>query len=203
MMILASLFYRRSSAFICGFIICGFVVFGLVVGCSSAVESGSNTALDGNDLVKMTDDMAMQIVADPEVQAAITSTGTLKVVVQPVENKMRAEVLPRGPAEAFTARLRTLLSRHAPDRFTWVMNRDAYYRLRSRELDDVDLGPAPERVQPEYALVATFLSLGDEDQKHRSSYYLCVFDLTSLRDRTLLWTGSYEVKKLAVKGFGD
>jgi hypothetical protein len=179
------------------------VICGLLVGCGSAVRSGTNTALSGEDLVKMTDDMAMKIVADPQVQEAIAAKGALKVVVQPVENRMRAEVLPRGPAEAFTARLRTLLARHAPDRFTWVMNRDAFYRLRQRELDDVDLGPAPERVQPEYALTATFSSLGDEDRKRRSNYYLCAFDLTSLQDRTILWTGSYEVKKVALKGFGD
>jgi len=190
-------FHLRSSALICGFIL---FVFS---GCSSAVQSGTNTALNGDDLVKMTDDMAMKIIADPDVQAAIAKDGPLKVVVQPVENQMRAEVLPRGPAEAFTARLRTLLARHAPDKFTWVMNRDAFYHLRQRELDNVDLGPLPERVQPQYALTATFSSLGDEDQKHRSSYYLCVYDLTSLADRTQLWTGSYEVKKVAVKGFGD
>ena len=93
----------------------------------------------------MTDDMAMKIVADPEVQAAIAREGPLKVVVQPVENRMTAEVLPRGPAEAFTARVRSLLSKHAPDRFTWVMNRDAFYRLRGRELEGVDLGPRPRR----------------------------------------------------------
>src|SRR6476659_3185803 len=151
-------FHLRSSALICGFIL---FVFS---GCSSAVQCGTNTALNGDDLVKMTDDMAMKIIADPDVQAAIAKDGPLKVVVQPVENQMRAEVLPRGPAEAFTARLRTLLARHAPDTFTWVMNRDAFYHLRQRELDSVDLGPLPERVQPQYALTATFSSLGDEDQ---------------------------------------
>jgi hypothetical protein len=192
---------RQNSLHLClSVFICGST---LLCGCSSAVQSGANTALSGDDLVKMTDDMAMKIIADPEVQAAIGQKGALKIVVQPVENQMRAEVLPRGPAEAFTARLRTLLARHAPDKFTWVMNRDAFYHLRQRELDNVDLGPLPERVQPEYALTAKFSSLGNEDQKHRSSYYLCVYDLTSLTDRTVLWTGSYEVKKVAVKGFGD
>ncbi len=166
------------------------------------MQSGRNTALSGDDLVKMTDDMAMKIVADSDVQAAIARDGALKVVVQPVENRMRAEVLPRGPAEAFTARLRMLLAQHAPDKFTWVMNRDAFYRLRQRELD-VDLGPPPDRINPQYALTATFSSLADEDPKHRSSYYLCAFDLTDLQNRARLWTGSYEVKKVAVKGFGD
>src|SRR4051812_14192583 len=92
----------------------------LLAGCSSAVQSGHNTALDSADLVKMTDDMAMKIVADPDVQAAIAKDGALKVVVEPVENRMRAEVLPRGPAEAFTARVRVLLAQHAPEKFVWV-----------------------------------------------------------------------------------
>ena len=171
-------------------------------GCASAVAAGRNTALDGADLVAMTEDMAQKMLADPEVQQAMKTDGPLRVVVQPVENRMRAEILPRGPAEAFTARLRVLLSQQAPERFVWVMNRDAYYRLRERELD-LDLGPTPEAISPQYALTATFSSLTDEDPKRRSSYYLCVYELTHLEHRNLLWTGSYEVKKVAVKGFLD
>ena len=51
-------------------------------GCGSAVKHGHNTALDGVDLVAMTDDMAAKIVADPEVRQAIAREGKLKVVVQ-------------------------------------------------------------------------------------------------------------------------
>jgi hypothetical protein len=115
---------------------------------------------------------------------------------------MTAEVLPRGPAEAFTARIRSLLSRHAPQQFMWVMNRDAFYRLRQQELD-VDLGPSPEAIDPEYALVGRISSLTNESEAGRSAYYLAVFELSSLADRTLLWTGSYEVKKQAVRGMLD
>ena len=186
--------YLRASAFICGFIL---------LGCKSAVQSGQNTALSGVDLVKMTDDMAMKLGSDPEVQRAICEHGPLKVVVTPVENRMRAEVLPRGPAEAFVARVRTLLSRQAKNDYVWIMNRDAWHNLRGRSLDDVDLGPSPDAVNPDYSLSAVFSSLADEDKKHRSSYYLCRYELTDLRDRTVLWEGSYEVKKVAVKGFGD
>jgi hypothetical protein len=171
-------------------------------GCASAVQAGHNTALDSVDLVRMTDDMALKIVADPDVQAAIQQSGKLKVVVQPVENRMTAEVLPKGPAETFTARVRALLSNHAPDRFTWVMNRDAFYDLRGRELD-VDLGPSPEAIDPEYALTAIFGSLTNETSRGRSSYYLCTYELTNLRDRTVLWTDKYEVKKTVMKGFLD
>lgn len=172
-------------------------------GCTSAVQSGHNTALDSVDLLAMTDDMAMKIGGDQEVSRTYQEHGPLKIVVQPVVNEMTAEILPRGPAEAFTARVRMLLSRHAPERFTWIMNRDAWYRLRNREIEGIDPGPSPNAVNPQYALTATFRSLTNEDPHRRSAYYLCVYELTNLHDRTVLWTGSYEVKKSAVKGFLD
>jgi len=177
------------------------VAIGLA-GCASAVESGHNTALDSVDLTAMTDRMAASIAGSPEVQAAIQSEGKLRIVVEPVVNEMEAEVLPRGQAEAFTARVRFLLSQHAPDRFTWIMNRDAYYRLRQQELD-VPLGPAPDAMNPRYALVARFRSLADESSQVRSDAYLCVYELSDLQTRTILWTDKYEVKKTAVKAFLD
>jgi hypothetical protein len=167
------------------------------------VQSGQNTALSGVDLVQMTDDMAMKLAASPAVQKAYREHGPLKVVVQPVENQMRAEVLPRGPAEVFVGRVRTLLSKHAPDEFMWVMNRDLWYSLRNKELEGVEPGPAPDAVQPDYMLTAVFSSMANEDAKHRSSYYVCRYELTNLKDRTLLWSDSYDVRKIAVKGFGD
>lgn len=192
----------RSSVYI--LIGCSAFLVAFAQGCASAVQGGYSTALNSTDLVAMTDDMASKIVADPEVQAAIEREGKLRVVVQPVENLMTAEVLPRGPAETYTARVRTLLSRHAPDRFLWIMNRDAFYRLRGRELEaGIDLGPAPDAVDPRYALAAKFSSLTDESSKRRTSYYLCVYELTNLEDRSILWTDRYEVKKTAVKGFLD
>jgi outer membrane lipoprotein-sorting protein len=181
----------------------GFWLLVFVSGCTSAVQSGKNTALDAVDLVSMTDDMAAKIVADPEVQDAIAKDGQLKVVVQPVVNMMEGEILPRGPSEAFTGRVRTLLSRHSPGKFLWVMNRDAWYRLRQQELEGVDPGPAPEAVNPKYALTAIFSSLTEDNTKLRKSSYLCVYQLTNLSDRTILWTDKYIVEKKAVKGFLD
>jgi len=180
------------------------VALALVSGCSvsSAVSSGHNTALDSVDLVSMTDLMARSLAAESRVNEVYAKKGPLNVVVQPVENNLTGEILPAGQAEVFVARVRYLLSKHEPQKFTWVMNRDSYYRLRNRELD-VDLGPTPERIQPEYALVARFSSLADEDSRHRSAGYLCVYQLTSIKDGTVLWTDKYEVKKTAVKGMLD
>ena len=176
----------------------------LVAGCASAVKNGQSTALSGVDLVSMTDDMSAKIGGDASVNAAITSHGPLKIVVLPVVNELRAEVIPTGQATAFTGRVRVQLARHAPERFVWCMNRDAFYDLQRRELDlKIDPGPSPERVQPDYALTATFSSLTEENRKRRDSFYVCAFQLTNLRDSAVLWAGSYEVKKEAVKGFLD
>ena len=143
------------------------------------------------------------IVADKRVQEAIQKEGSLKVVVQPVENRMTAEVLPRGQAEAFTARVRALLSKHDPTQFTWVLNRDEYYDLRGKELEGVPLGPAPEAVNPEYALTAVFSSLSDESSQRRTDFYVCRYELSDLQTRNVIWSDSYKVKKTAVKGFLD
>lgn len=175
----------------------------LLAGCTSAVESGHNTALDSVDLVAMTNQMAASIVASPAVQAEYAAHGPLKVVCEPVQNRMTGEVLPRGQAEAYTAQVRALLSQHAPDEFTWIMNRDEFYSLRNSELSNVPLGPSPDAVNPQYALAARFDSLTTEDASGRSSYYLCVYRLTDLDHRRVLWSGSYKVKKTAVKGFLD
>ncbi len=174
-------------------------------GCATAVSAGVNPALDGADLIAITDDIAAQLGGSPAVAEAIEANGgrPLRVVVQPVVNMLRAEVIPKGPADAFTARVRMLLSRTARDRFVWVMNRDAYYSLRAAELDGIDLGPAPEAVDPDYALTATFHSLSDENRAGRTSYYLCVYDLTDLRSRQQLWSGRYEIRKSAVRQFLD
>ena len=176
----------------------------LLTGCAgdTAVAHGKNTALDHVDLVSMTDDMAMKLRADPNVQREIREHGPMKVVVEPVKNEMTAEVLPRGPAEAFTGRVRSLLAQQSPADFVWVMNRDAFYRMRGKELD-FDLGPSPDAIDPQYALTAKFSSLTNEDAKRRSAYYLCVYELTDLSHRNVLWTSKYEVKKAAVKEFLD
>jgi Peptidoglycan-synthase activator LpoB len=144
--------------------------------------------------------MAQSLATDPRVSQEIAARGPLTIVCEPVENQLTGEIIPRGQEEMYTARVRILLSQKAPDRFTWIMNRDAFYDLRNQE---VDLGPPPETVQPRYALYGVFESITQEDSSHRDSYYLCEYRLTDLQDRREIWTGKYEVKKAIVKGFLD
>jgi len=178
------------------------LLLGCWTGCTNAVQSGHNTLLSGVDLEQMTDKMARSIVVNPQVQEAIRQDGALKIVVQPVQNQLTAEILPRGQAEGFTARVRALLSQRNPGQFVWILNRDDFYDLRGKELD-VPLGPAPEAVNPQYALTAVFSSLTHETSQGRSDFYVCRYELSNVQTRNVLWSDSYKVKKSAVKGFLD
>src|SRR4051812_22730489 len=197
---------RRRRVGVAGLLLFGVCAAGsmLAGGCAyaSALEAGRNTALDSVNLVEMTDRMTASIAASPQVRQTIAREGPLKVVIQPVENRMTGEILPRGQAEAFTTRIRALLSQHYPDEYVWVMNRDTFYHLRGTELEG-SLGPAPDAVNPRYALWGTFYTLTDETSQRRTSAYLCKFELTDLERRTVLWQDSYQVKKSATKGFLD
>ena len=62
---------------------------------------------------------------------------------------------------------------------------------------------SPDRVQPGYALTATFSSLTKETQEVRSAYYLCAYSLTNIKNGQVLWSGKYELKKIPAKGFLD
>lgn len=173
----------------------------VLAGCGNAVDTGHGTALSAVDLRAMTDRMAASILGNRRVEDAIAREHQLRVVVEPVENEMTAEILPLGEAQAFTARVRALLGQRDPNDFLWILNRRDFYGLRGKELGD--LGPAPESVQPRYALTAHFQTLTTEDARVRSSYYLCVYELKNLDDGSVLWTDKYELEKKAVKGFLD
>lgn len=176
----------------------------LLAGCGTATSHGTAAALDHVDLIAMTDDMAAQIAADPDVQAEIAAKGPLKIVILPVENQMTGEILPRGPAMTFVSRIRTLLARHNQGQYIWINNAETYRALQARELEPgTDLGTDPTTTNPDYALNAIFTSMTKEDADKRSAYYLCTYQLTNLKDRTILWTGKYELRKIAVKGFLD
>lgn len=194
---------RSSLARLVLYSLCLCVSVAGLSGCGAPGPTMQATALDSFDLEAMTDQMAQSIAGDPDVRSALDREMQLRVVVLPVQNLLTGEVLPRGRAEIFTARLRMLLNRGMPQSFQWIMNRDYFYTLRAMELEGVDLGPAPESTNPDYALTATFESLRSEDKSRQSAYYLCVFELRDLRGRTMLWTDKYEVRKSAVKGWLD
>src|SRR3970282_1318949 len=61
---------RMTASGVCRAAPATLAILTFIAGCASAVSSGHNTALDGTDLVQMTDDMAAKMVADLQVQSA-------------------------------------------------------------------------------------------------------------------------------------
>lgn len=175
----------------------------LLVACASPMKTARYSALEGDDLIAITGDMAMQLTGSPVVQRAIAEHGPLRVVILPVENYMTGEIMPEGQKNAFVGRLRALLAASAPESFVWIANRAAYQQMRQAELEAGYLGPDPDAMQPQYSLTARFDSITTDDRKRRESYYLTVYTLTDLLKRDVLWTGKYELKKSAVKGTFD
>jgi PBP1b-binding outer membrane lipoprotein LpoB len=173
-------------------------------GCSSedALKHGQSTALDSVDMTSMTDQMARSLTGDSKIREIAANEGKLTVVMTPAVNELTGEILPAGQAELFTARVRALLSQHAKETFIFCIERDMYYRLRQREIG-IDLGPVPDRVQPKFAFTATFKSLTDETRHKRTSYYLCVYELTRLDNGLVVWSDRYEVKKQIFKDMFD
>lgn len=169
---------------------------------SSATSHGQSTFFDGTDLEKMTEQMAASLAADPEVAAAVKEQGRLKVVIMPVENYLQGEILPRGTAEEFVAQVRILLGKNAPASFQFITNRRDYNYIK-REREDLDAGPSPDLLTADYTLTARFSSLADENRKSKSAFYVCRYELVSLRDRSTLWEASYNLRKKAARNSLD
>ncbi|MGC8625563.1 MAG: hypothetical protein ACP5VQ_09915 [Phycisphaerae bacterium] len=187
------------------FLAIAFWVLGLA-GCAGPALNPDmrNTFLDSHDLVVMTDKMAAQIAADP-ILARLTAQGPLTIVLTPVKNETD-QIIPRAQADIFLHRLRALLTAHQSLRrqFIFVLNRATYQRLAARERPGAaSLGPKVKRLQPGYALQATFYSDNKVSPEYRSAYYLCTFFLTNIHTGRIIWEGSYETKKAVHSGFLD
>lgn len=159
------------------------------------LDSGGR-GLQSKDVVDASDKMAMDLLADPRLNASPTQ---YTIVVTGVENKTSD---PRANLDIFLERLRTELFQQGRGRVTLIENRDKLHELQSRELEGNNSedtfgqgsgakpAPGPAGIQPDYGLYAV---MSDMPDRH-TDYYFCRFTLTNMRDRTIAWEGSYEVK---------
>jgi hypothetical protein len=143
--------------------------------------------LQSKDVVQASDQMAMDLLADPALNASPTQ---LTIVVDHVENRT---VSARHDLDIFLERLKSNLARQSKGRVTLIENRDKLRDLQSRELENNPANggaPGPAGIQPDYALYAKIMELPNRG----TSYYLMEFTLTNLKTRALAWNNSYEVR---------
>ena len=185
-----------------------FAVMGVLAagGCNKdAINKDRQSAfLTTDDLVKMTDQMAASIIADPDVQAA-TAQRPMIIVLKPIDNQSN-EVIRGAELQVYVHRVRSLLAKEPAlrERFVFVLNRADYEALRQQEgMSEAQLGVPETRMQPEYALTGIFYASTNVDLKRRSENYLCTFRMTNLQTSRQLWEGSYETSKHIKKEFLD
>ena len=146
-----------------------------------------DAGLQSKDVVQASDQMAMDLLANPALNASQTQW---MIVVDHVENKT---VNDRHDLDIFLERLKTNLARQSKGRVTLIENRDKLRDLQSKELENNGANggaPGPAGIQPDYSLYAKIMELPNRG----TSYYLMEFTLTNLHTRVLAWNNSYEVR---------
>jgi hypothetical protein len=152
--------------------------------------------LQSKDVVASSDQMAMDLLALPELNQSQTRW---TIVVDRVENLTSEN---RYSLDIFLERLRKNLAQYGKGRVQLIENRDKLRDLQSRELE-VAAGPdrygqtgsrgsapGPAGVQPDFALYGRIMEMPNR----ATSYFLCEFTLTDLHSREQVWTNAYEVK---------
>jgi len=160
------------------------------------IDAGGR-GLQSKDLMDATDQMSMDLLALPELNAAERQW---TIVTGPTENQTMNV---RQNYAIFIDRLKTNLSRQGRGRVALIENRDRYRDLQSKELegggeredtfgqtDGSRAAPGNAGIQPDYILYskAQQMTSGGPD------LYRFEFNLTNLKTRQLIWSGEYMVK---------
>jgi hypothetical protein len=149
--------------------------------------------LQSKDVVAASDQMAMDILAMPELNA---DKNRWLIVVDHIENRTTNN---RFDLDIFIERLRVNLAKHGKGRVQLIENRDKLHELQSRELEQGGdkfgqgqgkPGPGPAGIQPDFGLYGRIMEMPNRG----TSYFLCEFTLTDMRSREQVWTNAYEVK---------
>ena len=160
------------------------------------IDAGGR-GLQSKDLIEATDQMTMELLSLPELNA---SARQWTIVAGPVENQT---LNTQQNYAIFIDRLKTNLSKQGRGRVTLIENRDRYRDLQSKELegggeredsfgqtDGSRTVPGNAGIQPDFILYskAQQMTSGGPD------LYRFEFNLTNLKTRQLIWSGEYMVK---------
>lgn len=149
--------------------------------------------LQSKDVVNASDQMAMDLLQLPELNA---SDHRWTVVFTGVRNET---VSARQNLDIFIQRLKSKVATEGRGRVQIIANRDTFHDVQSRELeqerDDFQQGagkakPGPAGIQPDFALEAVAMDLANRG----TDYYNFEFRLIDLKTREQVWTNMYEVR---------
>jgi PBP1b-binding outer membrane lipoprotein LpoB len=152
------------------------------------------TGIESQDLVKVTDQMARDILSIPEISRA---QGTPRVILEPVVNDTRFAI----DKEIFLARIRGQLNQKASGKVRFLA-RDRMAALeRERELKQsgqVTSSSDPNVVEfrgADFFLTGQLKGLTTRARAGTSDYILYTFQLIDARTSEIVWEGQAEMKK--------
>lgn len=154
------------------------------VGSLNAEDRG----IQSKDLLEATDLMSMDLLSLPELNDA-RQRWTIVSTYMDNDTTRRHDQY-----DIFINRLKTKLAREGRGRIQLIENRDRFHDLQARELeptgDSRREASGPAGVQPQYALNGRV----EELPNRATSTFRFEFNLTDLRNRTVVWTNDYLVK---------
>ena len=154
--------------------------------------------LQSRDVNIAADQMAAELLGDPELNRA-REQWTL--VVDRMDDKT-VDRRARTDFDIFLQALRARLAKAGRGRVQLITNRDKFYDIRGRELEEGGGGGdrfgqtdgggprAAEAVSPDFALTGVARDM----PRRGTNYYQIDFTIVNLRNRTEAWTGMYPVK---------
>jgi hypothetical protein len=158
----------------------------------------TENGLQSRDLREMTDKMAPDLLAIPEIAQSPTK---VTIVVKGVINKLDGNQT--RDLSIYAARLAGLLATAAHDRIAFVEESATVNRIASEELGNPDPfetasrnpGAPSAKIQPQYALYGEFHSM----RNSKNTYYLCQFKLLNIVTGQLVWQNQYETLTLNLR----
>ena len=152
--------------------------------------------LQSKDVLQASDSLAADLLSLPELNESRTQW---VIVFDRMEDRTNSRLF-GGNYDIFLQRLRANVQRAGRGRVTVVSPREAFYDVRSREMEvgggtDFQQGEAGARgtsgaVSPDFALRGTAMDLPNRG----TVYYNLNFELVNLHNRVVVWTDDYEVR---------
>lgn len=154
--------------------------------------------LQSMDINQAADQMAASLLSSKRLNESRTRW---TMVVGRMEDQTRDPTF-MTDYDLFVQALRARLFEQGEGRIELIVNRDKFYRERSREREDVGgpdqfgqtgrtgPAPAPDAINPDFELTGVARAL----PRRGTIYYQIQFDVYDLRTRGTPWTGLYTVK---------
>jgi hypothetical protein len=153
------------------------------------------TFLSSVDLVDMTDKMAQSFAVDPVINQRGPDDKPWVISIYRVVNNTN-QIIPDREKWLYVGRLRAMLAQSDLTRqrsIIWIVPPERWHIIAE------ELGTSTEpyglRMKPTHQLTAEFHALTNTSGKGRSDAYFCDYQLLDLNAGTIVWEGSWEVKR--------